>query len=157
MLSSNISSTCPHNMVTFSLLAAEIVSLVWGTPANVNGFRVAASLLQRRSSTKANQTLHNVWPFASSKSCAILFARQSCSGRRAKLCGVEHLYSAGRPSRWALAHILVDFFLRLTVSAVEAPALKLHTFMSNLCYAASAISSLICASPKNLLKFPQSR
>jgi len=30
-LSSNISSTCPHNMVNFSLLAAEIVSLVCGT------------------------------------------------------------------------------------------------------------------------------
>jgi len=45
LLSSNISSTCPHNMVNFSL-AAEIVSLVWGTPANFNGFHVLASLLQ---------------------------------------------------------------------------------------------------------------
>ena len=62
MLNSNISSTCPHNMVNFGPLAAEIVSLVWGTPANVNGFRVLASLLQRRRSTEANQTLHNVWP-----------------------------------------------------------------------------------------------
>jgi len=25
-------STCPHNMVNFGPLAAEIVSLVWGTP-----------------------------------------------------------------------------------------------------------------------------
>jgi len=64
MLSSNISSTCPHNMVNFSLLAAEIISLVWGTPANFNGFRVLASLLQRRRSTKANQTSHIVWPLA---------------------------------------------------------------------------------------------
>jgi len=45
-----------------SLLAAEIVSLVWHTPANLNGFRVLASLLQRRRSTEANQTLHNIWP-----------------------------------------------------------------------------------------------
>ena len=30
LLSSNISSTCPHNMVNFGPLAAEIVSLVWG-------------------------------------------------------------------------------------------------------------------------------
>jgi len=45
VLSSNISSTCPHNMVNFGLLAAEIVSLVWGTRANFNGFRVLASLL----------------------------------------------------------------------------------------------------------------
>jgi len=62
LLSSNISSTCPHNMVNFSLLVAEIVSLVWGTPANFNGFCVLASLLQRRRWTEANQTLHNVWP-----------------------------------------------------------------------------------------------
>jgi len=62
LLSSNISSTCPHIMVNFSLLAAEIVSLVWGTPTNFNGFRVLASLLQRCCSTEANQTLHNVWP-----------------------------------------------------------------------------------------------
>jgi len=45
LLSSNISSRCPHNMVNFCLLAAEIVSLVWGTPANFNAFRVLAALL----------------------------------------------------------------------------------------------------------------
>ena len=49
-------------MVNFGPLAAEIVSLVWGIPANFNGFRVLASLLQRRLSTEANQTLHYVWP-----------------------------------------------------------------------------------------------
>jgi len=32
LLSSNISSTCPHNMVKFGPLAAEIVLGVWGTP-----------------------------------------------------------------------------------------------------------------------------
>ena len=32
-------------MVNFGGLAAEIVSLVWGTPANFNGFRVLAALL----------------------------------------------------------------------------------------------------------------
>jgi len=32
-------------MVNFCILAAEIVSLVWGTPANYNGFRVLAALL----------------------------------------------------------------------------------------------------------------
>jgi len=40
LLSSNISSTCPYSMVNFDSLAAKIVSLVWGTPANFNGFRV---------------------------------------------------------------------------------------------------------------------
>jgi len=35
-------------MVNFGPLAAEIVSGVWGSAANFNGFRVLASLLQRR-------------------------------------------------------------------------------------------------------------
>jgi len=56
LLSSNISSTCSYNMVNFVPLAAEFVSLVWGTPANFNGFCVLASLLQQRRSTEANQT-----------------------------------------------------------------------------------------------------
>jgi len=37
LLSSNISSTCPHNVVNFGPLAAEIDPVVWGTPANFNG------------------------------------------------------------------------------------------------------------------------
>ena len=45
LLSSNMSSTCPHNMVNFGPLTAEIGSGVWGTPANFNGFRVLAALL----------------------------------------------------------------------------------------------------------------
>jgi len=45
LLSSNISSRCPHNMVNFGLLAAEIGPVVWGTPANFSGFRVLATLL----------------------------------------------------------------------------------------------------------------
>jgi len=32
-------------MVNFGLLTAEIVSLVWGTPANFSGFPVFAALL----------------------------------------------------------------------------------------------------------------
>jgi len=42
---SNTSPTCRSNMVNFGLRAAEIVSLVWDTPANFNGFRVLAGLL----------------------------------------------------------------------------------------------------------------
>jgi len=49
-------------MANFGPLTAEIDWRVWGTPANFNGFRVLASLLQRRRSTEANQTLHDVWP-----------------------------------------------------------------------------------------------
>ena len=72
LLSSNISPTCPYNMVNFGLLVAEITSLVSGIPANFNGFRVLAALLH-------SQT--------------------------AALNRGRHLYSRGRPSRWALAHI----------------------------------------------------
>jgi len=55
----------PHmsrQYVNFGPLTAEICWRVWGTRANFNGFRVLASLLQRRRSTEANQALHDVWP-----------------------------------------------------------------------------------------------
>ena len=141
MLSSNICSTCPDNMVNFGPLAAEIGSLVWGTPADFNGFRVLASLLQRRRSTEANQTYtifdrllgwYTIYTFSGAlvplrnfvwckihfafKSCALLFWQCYCTALQtqpnfAALSRGRHLYSAGRPSRWALANILV--FIRV--------------------------------------------
>jgi len=59
LLSSNrrVSSTCPHNMVDFGPLAAEIISLVWGTPPNFNGFRVLAALLHVIVVVGVSQTL----------------------------------------------------------------------------------------------------
>ena len=131
LLSSNISSTRPpHNMVNFGPLAGEIDPVVRGTPANFNGFRVLAALLQRRRSTEANQTLHGVWPSPGllprygilpgtkltwRPSLALSYfgsvTAWHYSSRRqpnfAALSTGRHLYSAGRPSRWALAHILV--------------------------------------------------
>jgi len=44
-------------MVNFGPLAAEIVSLVWGTPANFNGFGVLAALLHSILVVGASQTL----------------------------------------------------------------------------------------------------
>jgi len=82
LLSSNISSRCPHNMVNFGLLADEIVSGVWGTPGNFNGFRVLAALL--------HGTL-------------VVGVSQTAAFNRGR-----HLYSAGRPSRWALPTFLVN-------------------------------------------------
>ena len=61
------------------------VEVVWGTPANFSGFRVLAALLHG-SGHQPNFALLN---------------RE------------RHLCSAGRLSRWALAHILV-FFLQCT-------------------------------------------
>ena len=57
LLNSNISPTCSHNMVNFGLLADEIVSLVWGTPANFNGSRVLAALVRGTLVVGVSQTL----------------------------------------------------------------------------------------------------
>jgi len=43
-------------MVNFGPLAAEIVSLVWGTPGNFNGFRVLAALLHVSQVVTVSQT-----------------------------------------------------------------------------------------------------
>ena len=51
MLSSNMFSRCPHNMVNFGPLIAEIGSGVWGIPANFNGFRVLACSITARPSS----------------------------------------------------------------------------------------------------------
>jgi len=66
-------------MVNFGPLAAEIDPVVWGTPANFNGFRILAALLHGTS-----------------------------SGHQQNIPALNrghHLYSAWRPSRWALALI----------------------------------------------------
>jgi len=68
-----MSCTCLRNMANFGPPTAEIGSGVWGTPANFNGFRVLASLLQRRRSPEANQTLHNVWPSSCLVHCVYIF------------------------------------------------------------------------------------
>jgi len=44
LLNSNITSIRTCNMVNFGPPAAEIISLVWGNPANFNGFRFFAAL-----------------------------------------------------------------------------------------------------------------
>jgi len=82
-VNSNTSSTCPDSMVNFDPLSAEIGSGVWGTPANFTGFCVLAPLL------------HDILVVGVSQTVALNRGR--------------HLYSTGRPSRWALAHILLDF------------------------------------------------
>jgi len=79
LLSSNMSSTRPHNMVNFGPPAAETDPVVWGTTANFNRFRVLAALL------------HGTLVVGVSQTAALNRGRQ--------------LHSAGRPSRWALAHI----------------------------------------------------
>jgi len=82
LFSSDMSSACPHDMVNFGLLTAEIHPVVWDTPANFNGF---AS-----------------WQH---------YCTASSSGRQPNFVALNrgrHLCLAGRPSHWALAHILVN-------------------------------------------------
>ena len=57
MLNIDTSSTCPHNMVNFGLLTAEICWRVWGNPANFNGFRVLAALLHGTLVVGVSETL----------------------------------------------------------------------------------------------------
>jgi len=57
LLSSNISCRCSHNMAKFGSLVAEIGSVVWGTTANFNGFRVLAALLHATPVVGVSQTL----------------------------------------------------------------------------------------------------
>jgi len=52
-----MSPACPHNMVNFGPLAAEICWRVWDTPANFNGFRVLAALLCGTLVVSVSQTL----------------------------------------------------------------------------------------------------
>jgi len=44
-------------MVNIGPLAAEIGSVVWGTPANFNGFRVLAALLHGTPAVGVSQSL----------------------------------------------------------------------------------------------------
>jgi len=66
-------------MVNFGPVAAEMDPVVWGTPANFNGDRVLAVLLHCTPVLGVSQT--------------------------AALNRGRHLYSTGRPPRWALVHI----------------------------------------------------
>jgi len=84
LLNSNTSFTCLHDTANFGPLTAEIGSGVWDTPAKLKFQRVSR--------------------------LGSVTARHSSSGRQpsfAALNSGRHLYSAGRPSRWALAQILV--------------------------------------------------
>ena len=68
-----------YKLVEIGSKTAEICWRVWGTPANFNRFRILAALL------------HGTLVVGVSQTVALNRGRD--------------LYSAGRPSRWALAHI----------------------------------------------------
>jgi len=78
MLNGNMYSIWPQNILNFSLLTAEICWRVWGTPANLNGFRILASLLQRRCSTEVDEkSVHYVRLYPGLVYCIYIFG-SSC-------------------------------------------------------------------------------
>ena len=95
-------------MVNFGPLAAEIISLVWGTPGNFNGFRVLAALLHGTLVVGVSQT--------------------------AALNRGRHLDSAGRPSRWALAHISSCWLYSLFVNVILGVATTNKVHYINMAY-----------------------
>jgi len=82
-------------MVNFGPLVAEIVLLVWGTPANFNGFLVLAALLHGTLVVGVSQTLrrrtegttyirqggHHVGPMAQIASISLGFTLLFCPVR----------------------------------------------------------------------------
>ena len=79
--------TCAYNMGNFGLLAADICWRVWGTSSK---FQVVSRL-------------------------GSVTARHYSSGRQPNFAALNkgrQLYSSGRPSRWASAHILVSVYFR---------------------------------------------
>jgi len=45
LLNTNVSPTCPHNIVNFGPPSTKICWRDWGTPANFNEFHILAALL----------------------------------------------------------------------------------------------------------------
>ena len=95
---------------------------VWPPPWLVHCIYIFRALASRRNFTRCK--IHFTY-----KSCVLLYMQHYCTAFQqrtsAKLCGVVqemklrnfhtgcHLHSAGRPSRWASAHILVPFDVNL--------------------------------------------
>jgi len=86
LLNTDTSSTCPHNMVNFGLLTAEIPLASLGHSFQFQRLSCLGSVTARHFNSERPPNF-------------------------AALNRGHHLYSAGRPSRWALAHILVLLIL----------------------------------------------
>ena len=124
LLNSNTSSTCPGNMVNFGLLTAEIRWQGWAPQQISTGF----ASWQR-------------------------YCAASSSGRQPNFAALNrgrHLYSAGWPSRWALAHILV---LSASTGLLREGTLLHLCWLSNartLHTNMSLVSHGVCTTPENI-------
>ena len=144
MLNSNISPTCPHEMVNFGPLTAEVCWRVFGTPANFNGFRVSASL-HVTAGTSLNGGQPNFARYLAvswsgtdtfSRACpvtefchmqnslcvqllrspilaALLHGTRAVGVNESLQRRTRNGITAGRPSRWASAHILVYCYVKV--------------------------------------------
>jgi len=103
LLSSNVSPTRPYNMAHFGPLAAEILLASLGHPCQFQRISCLGSIT----------------------------ARHSSIGRQPNFAALNrgrHLYSAGRPSRWTSAHILVStYFARICEKAMMCLTL-IHSY-----------------------------
>jgi len=93
LLNSSISPTCPRSMVNFGPLTSEMCSAVWASSKFQSVLRLGS-----------------------------VTARHSSSGRQPNFAALNrgrHLYSAGRPSRWALAYMLVLFITVQLIARVS--------------------------------------
>jgi len=98
LLSSNISSTCPHNMVNLRPTSGSGRFVSLGHPCKFQLVLRLGSITARHSSSERQPNF-------------------------AVLNRGRHLCLAGRPSRWALAHILVCFcFTSLLFPVLLDPA-----------------------------------
>ena len=144
LLNGNTSSICPHFMLNFGLLTAEICWRVWGTRSKFQwvlrlGFVTALTLLNRCQpnfarclavSWTGTVCIHfrrllppdGILPavkFTLRPNLAFYYigsvtAQHSSTGHQPNfvvLSRGHHLYSAGRPSSWESAHILVNVCL----------------------------------------------
>jgi len=86
-------------MVNFGPLEAEILSLVWGTPGNFNGFRVLAALLHGTSSGRQ-------------PNCGVEQSAPPIFGRAAITLGMAHISSG-------FFYLLLLLFFPRLISTVE--------------------------------------
>jgi len=118
-------------MVNFGPLAAEIGSLVWGTPANFNGFRVLAALLHGTLIVRVSQTLrrwtegascirqdgHHVGQWLTFYSC---ISFQVCHKWKSKTCFMCRKHDAGQWKRQMMSEIWWDNYNKDSASVTYA-------------------------------------
>jgi len=114
LLSSNTSSTRPYNVANFGLLAAEIVSLVWGTAANFNEFRVLAAFLRGTLDRHQNLIICLLAHCQRSLKMSCKFVANRQTNRQTRSTGTVHTSAKARLTSVAI-RIQIRIRIRITV------------------------------------------